>query len=60
LLEVPVPKLEEQQFIVKHIEAEHARIDEKKEKAEKLIKLLIEYRKALISEVVTGKIKIID
>jgi type I restriction enzyme S subunit len=60
LLEVPVPKVEEQRLIVKHIEAECARIDLKKEKAEKLIKLLTEYRNALISEVVTGKTKVID
>jgi len=55
-----VPPLEEQQSIVRHIETECARIDAKKSKTEKLIVLLTEYRTALISEVVTGKIKVID
>ncbi len=55
-----VPPLEEQQSIVRHIETECARIDAKKSKTEKLIELLTEYRTALISEVVTGKIKVID
>lgn len=51
---------DEQKFIVRHIETESARIDAKKAKTEKLIELLTEYRTALISEVVTGKIKVID
>ena len=50
---------EEQQSIVQHIETEVAGIDAKKAKTEKLIALLTEYRTALISEVVTGKIKVI-
>ncbi len=53
-----VPPLEEQQSIVRHIETECARIDAKKTKTEKLIELLTEYRTALISEVVTGKIRV--
>ena len=52
--------IDEQQLIVCHIETECARIDAKKTKAEKLISLLGEYRTALISEVVTGKIKVTD
>jgi type I restriction enzyme S subunit len=55
-----VPPLNEQKSIVHHIETECARIDTKKAKTEKLIDLLIEYRTALISEVVTGKVKVID
>lgn len=51
---------EEQQSIVHHIETECALIDAKKAKTEKLIELLTEYRTALISEVVTGKIKVIE
>lgn len=57
---VQVPPLEEQQSIVRHIETECARIDAKKAKTEKLIELLTEYRTALISEVVTGKIKVTE
>lgn len=58
--EAVFPPFEEQQSIVHHIETETARIDAKKAKTEKLIELLTEYRTALISEVVTGKIKVID
>jgi len=54
-----LPPIQEQQFIVRHIKTECARIDAKKAKTEILIVLLTEYRTALISEVVTGKVKII-
>lgn len=60
LLEVPIPSLEKQQSIVQHIQTECARIDAKILKTQKLIELLSEYRTALISNVVTGKIKVID
>lgn len=50
----------EQTEIVQHIENESAKIDAKIAKAEQYINLLTEYRTALISEVVTGKIKVID
>ncbi len=53
-----VPHSEEQTAIVTHIKKETARIDAKIEKTKKLIALLKEYRSALISEVVTGKIKV--
>lgn len=55
-----VPSIQEQQSIVQHIKTECAHIDAKKSKTEKLIELLTEYRTALISEVVTGKIKVIE
>ncbi|MCD6116778.1 restriction endonuclease subunit S [bacterium] len=55
---LPPPK--EQTAIVAHIEKETARIDAKVEKTKKLIELLKEFRTALISEAVTGKIKIIE
>jgi len=59
LLEISTPEtIKEQQAIVHHIESECARIDAKKSRTEKLIDLLTEYRTALISEVVTGKIKV--
>ena len=50
--------LSEQQSIVHHIESECFFINSKIEKTKKLIDLLSEYRTALISEVVTGKIKV--
>lgn len=53
-----IPSIQEQQSIVHHIETECALIDAKTEKTKKLIDLLTEYRTALISEVVTGKIKV--
>lgn len=59
-LNITVPPKEEQILIVQHIEKESARIDAKIAKAEQYINLLTEYRTALISEVVTGKIKVID
>lgn len=54
-----VPPKKEQQSIVRHIETECARIAAKVAKTEKLISLLEEYRTALISEVVTGKVKVV-
>lgn len=54
-----LPSIEEQQVIVDFIDKESARIDAKKARTEKLIDLLTEYRTALISEVVTGKIKVL-
>jgi type I restriction enzyme S subunit len=57
---IPYPSTEEQQSIVHHIETECALIEAKKAKTEKLIELLTEYRTALISEVVTGKVKVIE
>lgn len=57
---LPIPlSIKEQQSIVLHIETECAGIDSKKSKTQKLINLLTEYRTALISEVVTGKIKVV-
>lgn len=57
---VPTTEYSEQIEITQHIEKESARIDAKIAKAEKYINLLAEYRTAIISEVVTGKIKVID
>lgn len=59
-INVVVPPFEEQQSIVSHIETECVIIDAKIAKTQKLIELLTEYRTALISEVITGKIKVID
>ena len=57
-LSVPYPSIEEQTAIVQHIETETARIDAKIAKTQRIIELQKEYRTALISEVVTGKIKV--
>lgn len=57
---VQIPPIKEQKSIVHHIETECTRIDAKIAKTQKLIELLTEYRTALISEVVTGKIKVMD
>lgn len=57
---LPVPPIQEQQSIVQHIESECSKIDFKKARTEELIELLTEYRTALISEAVTGKIKVIE
>lgn len=58
-LVIAFPSKAEQTEIIQHIEKESERIDAKIAKAEQYINLLTEYRTALISEVVTGKIKVI-
>ena len=52
--------LEEQKAIAEYIEKETTRIDTKIAKTKRIIELQKEYRTALISEAVTGKIKIPD
>jgi len=56
---LPIPPLAEQNSIVDFIESKCSRINAKIEKTKRLIDLLAEYRTTLISEVVTGKIKVI-
>ncbi|NHB70218.1 restriction endonuclease subunit S [Perlabentimonas gracilis] len=56
---IPFVEIEEQQSIVHHIVTECSRIDTKIERTQRLIELLAEYRTALISEVVTGKVKVV-
>jgi len=56
--EIFVPSLEEQETIVQNIENKTARINTKIAKTKRIIALQKEYRAALISEVVTGKIKV--
>lgn len=58
-IQIIVPPIEEQEEIMNFLETESALIDAKKAKTEKLIDLLTEYRTALISEVVTGRVKVI-
>jgi type I restriction enzyme S subunit len=57
-LKIPVPPINEQQTIVAHIEKESTRLDTIISKFNKQIDLLQEYRTTLISEVVTGKVKV--
>jgi type I restriction enzyme S subunit len=52
------PPLEEQKKISERIETETSRIDAKITKTQRIIELQKEYRTALISEAVTGKIKV--
>jgi len=57
---VLLPPYEEQITIAQHLESETGKIDLLIEKTKKLIELLKEYKTALISEVVTGKIKVTE
>lgn len=57
---ITIPPTIEQSEIVNQIELKCSVVNAKKSKTEKLIELLTEYRTALISEVVTGKVKVID
>src|SRR5690625_503308 len=59
-ISVPFPPIEEQRQIVEYIETETARLDAEIRTAEEEIRLLQEYREALISEAVTGKIDVRD
>jgi len=55
---VPFPSSDDQTTIVHHIETEIVSINAKITKTKRIIELQKEYRTALISEVVTGKIKV--
>ena len=55
---VPRPPIDEQQAIMAFLDRETSRIDELIEKVNKSIELLREYRTALISAAVTGKIDV--
>jgi type I restriction enzyme S subunit len=56
---LPYPSLEEQNQIVKYLDNQFQEIDETISLEQKKIETLKEYRQALISEVVTGKIKVV-
>ncbi|MFN3589617.1 MAG: restriction endonuclease subunit S [Spirosomataceae bacterium] len=58
-IKIPIPPNNEQIAISEFIENNVLMLDKLKEKTEKLIDLLTEYRTALISEVVTGKVKVV-
>jgi type I restriction enzyme, S subunit len=57
-LAIVLPSKIEQQRILRYIETETTRIDQKTTTMEQEIELLTEYRQALISEAVTGKIDV--
>lgn len=57
-LVIPTPDLNEQQQIVEYLDEQTQLIDNTISIEEKRIELLKEYRQSLISEVVTGKIKV--
>ncbi len=59
-IKITIPTEDEQNEIISFIDTSCSEIDSKKIKTQKLIDLLTEYRTALISEVVTGKIKVIE
>lgn len=56
---INMPLLTEQNFIVQYIQTQTQRIDDTVSIIRKEIELMNEYRTALISEVITGKVKII-
>ncbi len=58
-LSIPVPSFDEQKEIVEFIKTATGTIDATIAKIEKEIGFVREYRRALISEVVTGKIKVV-
>lgn len=55
---VPVPPIEEQKAIVAHIEEKISKIDALAEKLQREIDSIKEYKQRLISDVVTGQIKV--
>jgi type I restriction enzyme S subunit len=57
---VSYPSIDEQKMIVEHIESEEKRIETLFIKIQQEIELLKEYKTALISEVVTGKVDVRD
>jgi type I restriction enzyme, S subunit len=56
-LAVPLPSIEEQDFIIQHLNEKTEMIDSLIANVNEHIEKLIEYRKSLIYEAVTGKIK---
>lgn len=59
-LYVTIPPLAEQHQIVAHIEQTAAKIEQAIAQAQQQIDLIKEYRESLISQAVTGKIRVID
>ena len=57
---IPIPSLSEQQGIIDFIKKETSKIENLISKYQKQIELMQEYRTALISQAVTGKIDVRD
>lgn len=57
-MEVPLPPVNEQRAIVEYLEVQTKRIDTLINKADQVISTLLEYRTALITAAVTGKIDV--
>ncbi|MBQ5925827.1 MAG: restriction endonuclease subunit S [Paludibacteraceae bacterium] len=57
-LKVSLPPLPEQQAIVNYLEAETSKIDAQIAKVNRRIELLNELKQSIITEAVTGKIKV--
>lgn len=57
-IQIPVPPLAEQQEIVTYIEAKVANINQLCQAERSQIEKLKEYKQRLISDVVTGKVKV--
>ena len=59
-LVIPIPPLPEQQQIIEYLDEQTQKINKTISIEEKRIELLKEYRQSLISEVVTGKRKVVE
>jgi type I restriction enzyme S subunit len=57
---IPYPTIQEQQEIVEYLDKHTKEIDDLVQMEQKKIDLLKEYRQSLISEVITGKIKVVE
>jgi type I restriction enzyme S subunit len=57
-IQVPVPPVAEQHVIAEHLSSETGRIDALIAKVEAAVERLVEYRVALISASVTGKVRV--
>lgn len=57
-IKLAIPSYEEQTAIVNYLDTETAKIDRLQHKIERVIERLKEYRSALITQVVTGKVKV--
>jgi type I restriction enzyme S subunit len=57
-MEFPYPSINEQNEIVEFLDSKTKEIDDLVQLEQKKIDLLKEYRQSLISEVITGKIKV--
>lgn len=60
VLSIPLPPLEEQNNVVSFLEDQTTQIDRQVKKVEAVIERLLEYRSAIITHAVTGKIDVRD